>query len=1089
MAKEIEDLNVCLFKELFADFGLEASFQKTNDKIKITCEQFDKLNWKAKTLDLNDLAFCFTGNRVELQNKELLVAGLESPVLLAEALSSVEKLLTVLKKDNLANHSFWPDIGIQKARGWTSVDDLKAGASELERLYEDDFVVKEKKPMVIDFNRSDSSYLASIKEDDTEFLDAAAQIATLALGFNDKSKSSMALRPELFQSEVDLKSWDVYWAYRNKLIREAGEGSPLKNVYFVSSGSEAAEVAIKAAQKQYPSRRKIIAFEGSFHGRTLLSLHCTYNPLKRLPFEFEKGLVDFIPFPENKSPDLHVEAEQEFINLWAHAKAEDFDKSCDKYIEQNKADSLLCAELDSLKKIREQLQREERLALVVETMLCEGGDRYATARFYQGLRLLTRVYDCPLMVDEVQVGFGLGGPFYWFDLMNLKKADGSRDWPDLLCLAKKAQLGIVLSAYEQEHKDVNLPAAYYRGLLQAEVVDEDCAHKFNKTLMHCLSALQKTIGDNLVQNIRGSGYSFAFDLPSKDIAMALIAVRFKHGLLFYPAGEKTLRFRLMATISKREVKELFASLYNCFVDLASSQIIKAKLPSLETFLTSLPTEIRDLPKEKSKQSRIESDYETLEEYSPDKWRALLKEIVNLHPQVIYQDSVALEELKNWSQQGFESCWQNYYLNEAQTSLITFLWNASRAFSDSIQLIKTVVEAEPFRSSIEELEASLYEKERRDSPDDFFKVLEKKDSVFLVAVNGVNKLQALCVASNAESFKHLPLLASDFRLKDSGSKLLYSQDLSIHKDIQGKGLGLRLKIEQLILARAKGYKAVVSRNRVPEAQAMSALNKKLAAVALDFNSKDYGGEGQCEYQSISLPGISQNNYLSLSKLPFMKNKVSLGNFVSRHYINNMLLFKKCFTKELQHLYLSSSPSEAVDKSAKLLIQKRKDKDTPCYFLSVKGEVFASNTAVARSLGGGEGAFFNWPCVEYKSDAKEFVKEVQSCLEQNNHQECLGFYLDSSKKSKEWLNVVVEFLKSRQIPVVLKDNGFGPSIDEFFVSNTLVHKPDILVGEASMQLAWTACNMDFFMAKPLMMISTWESDEHSLNLLRERLLAYK
>lgn len=50
---------------------------------------------------------------------------------------------------------------------------------------------------------------------------------------------------------------------------------------------------------------------------------------------------------------------------------------------------------------------------IIEPMQSEGGDRYATARFFKALRLLaTRHHGVPLIFDEVQTGFGLGGTLF-----------------------------------------------------------------------------------------------------------------------------------------------------------------------------------------------------------------------------------------------------------------------------------------------------------------------------------------------------------------------------------------------------------------------------------------------------------------------------------------------------------------------------------------------------------------------------------------------------------------------------------------------------------------------------------------------------
>ncbi|MEM2095422.1 MAG: aminotransferase class III-fold pyridoxal phosphate-dependent enzyme, partial [Candidatus Caldarchaeum sp.] len=58
----------------------------------------------------------------------------------------------------------------------------------------------------------------------------------------------------------------------------------LERVYFMNSGSEAVEMALKAARK-ITGRRKVMAFINSFHGRTMAALSATWNPKYREGFE------------------------------------------------------------------------------------------------------------------------------------------------------------------------------------------------------------------------------------------------------------------------------------------------------------------------------------------------------------------------------------------------------------------------------------------------------------------------------------------------------------------------------------------------------------------------------------------------------------------------------------------------------------------------------------------------------------------------------------------------------------------------------------------------------------------------------------
>src|SRR5680860_1088825 len=82
-------------------------------------------------------------------------------------------------------------------------------------------------------------------------------------------------------------------ALAERLLGLAGapEGS---RVYFGNSGTEANEAAFKMARRT--GRSRILALEGSFHGRTMGALALTHKPAYREPFEPLPGGVEFVPF-------------------------------------------------------------------------------------------------------------------------------------------------------------------------------------------------------------------------------------------------------------------------------------------------------------------------------------------------------------------------------------------------------------------------------------------------------------------------------------------------------------------------------------------------------------------------------------------------------------------------------------------------------------------------------------------------------------------------------------------------------------------------------------------------------------------------
>lgn len=76
-----------------------------------------------------------------------------------------------------------------------------------------------------------------------------------------------------------------------RLSAAAGEGA---RVFFANSGAEAVEAAFKITR--LTGRTKVVAMEGSFHGRTMGALALTHTPKYRAPFEPLPGGVEFVPF-------------------------------------------------------------------------------------------------------------------------------------------------------------------------------------------------------------------------------------------------------------------------------------------------------------------------------------------------------------------------------------------------------------------------------------------------------------------------------------------------------------------------------------------------------------------------------------------------------------------------------------------------------------------------------------------------------------------------------------------------------------------------------------------------------------------------
>src|SRR6202030_411110 len=106
------------------------------------------------------------------------------------------------------------------------------------------------------------------------------------------------------------------------------------------------------------------------------------------------------------------------------------------------------------------VRRARRVAAVlVEPIQGEGGVRLTSARFMRKLRLLTRIYDVPLVFDEVQTGWGMTGRLWAHELFDLPWSTLPCS-PDVDTWAKKAQNAILfvseaLATFLQEEKKFN----------------------------------------------------------------------------------------------------------------------------------------------------------------------------------------------------------------------------------------------------------------------------------------------------------------------------------------------------------------------------------------------------------------------------------------------------------------------------------------------------------------------------------------------------------------------------------------------------------------------------------------------------------
>ena len=248
-------------------------------------------------------------------------------------------------------------------------------------------------------DRGTGSYL--IDRSNKRYLDLMAGIGVNALGYSHPRVVRL-LRKQI-KKPLHLSNL-LYHEYQGRLAARLAGVSGLDRVFFTNSGTEAVEGCLKFArvwansmagnEKTRARRYRVLAVEGSFHGRTMGALSATAKAKYREPFEPLVPGFDFVGF--NDVADLETKFS------------------------------------------------EDVCAVIFETIQGEGGIRPVSEEFYRRARALTRETGAALITDEIQCGLGRTGR--WFAFHKFAAANDYEDLPDLVSVAKPLGLGIPLGA-------------------------------------------------------------------------------------------------------------------------------------------------------------------------------------------------------------------------------------------------------------------------------------------------------------------------------------------------------------------------------------------------------------------------------------------------------------------------------------------------------------------------------------------------------------------------------------------------------------------------------------------------------------------
>ncbi|MDC3249640.1 aspartate aminotransferase family protein [Candidatus Pelagibacter sp.] len=314
------------------------------------------------------------------------------------------------------------------------------------------------------------------------------------------------------------KLWHVSNAFiipeGEKLAKKLIQKTFADSVMFQNSGTEATEAAIKVARRYYysigkPKKNRILCIKNSFHGRTLAAIYASGSKKMTEGFGPEVDGFDHFKFGDHKSLKKSI--------------------------------------------------TNKTAAIMVETIMGEGGIKVIPGWCLRGLRKLCNKKKILLILDEVQCGIGRSGKFFAFEHAKVK--------PDIVPIAKGIGGGFPIGAVLMTKKVASamIPGTHGSTFggnpLAMSVGDAVLERIFKKGFLKNVQNISKyfhselnkvkEIFPNIIKEVRGVGLLIGVQLF--DDQTKFIQKLMDNKLLTIRAAENTIRILPPLNVKKQEI--------------------------------------------------------------------------------------------------------------------------------------------------------------------------------------------------------------------------------------------------------------------------------------------------------------------------------------------------------------------------------------------------------------------------------------------------------------------------------------------------------------------------------------------------------
>jgi 4-aminobutyrate aminotransferase len=385
--------------------------------------------------------------------------------------------------------------------------------------------------------RGEGAYVEDV--DGNVFLDCTAGIAVASTGHS---------HPDVVRAICDqagrflhMSGTDFYYEPQVALGEALSAVAPMDGPhrsFFGNSGTEANEAALKLAK--YSTRRhNVIAFLGSFHGRSMGSLSLTASKLTQ-----RRGFGPMVP------GTFHAP----YANCYrcpVGLKPESCAAECLRFIEEQLFVHLVSP--------------DEVAAVMVEPIQGEGGYIVPPSVFLQRLREITARHGIVLIVDEVQSGMGRTGRMFAIEHTNVK--------PDVVTMAKGIASGLPLGVATAPSALMSWPPGTHASTFGGNPVACAASLETLRLLREGLIRNAEVVGEHMMQrakalmdkhpivgDVRGRGLMIGIELvrdrQTKERATterdAVVRQAFSRGLLLLGAGVNAIRMSPPLVLTKQQ---------------------------------------------------------------------------------------------------------------------------------------------------------------------------------------------------------------------------------------------------------------------------------------------------------------------------------------------------------------------------------------------------------------------------------------------------------------------------------------------------------------------------------------------------------